>query len=431
MSKLLQKFRKRLSGPDNRLIFQEHDGYTEYFDDPQHYEIFKAALTDLRMELRMEVVLATSSYKTFIKWLTIFKESGLYNYTSSLTLDIQDINYDPVLIREPELNILSELIATSTSLTSVILYNVKLTELGTTIFYTAINSNSNIVSLSFNKDFNTWNFANHIFDIIGQNQNLRILELADIDEKLTDTIGQLFNNLRQNNSLIERLSLGFTLTNGNFEPFIQFLEAANKLNIFYFENTMNLTAINDELCDRYWSVIQRRNLTDHVDINNFTARQIQQLDLNYVRSLNIGYGTGEQEIIVEATLLFIEKLKLKDDLLAEVNIFNIDNELIYQLLALDKIISLIIPLKANDDNIEVFYKILPQLENLNTLIIIYIAGKFADDILNYVKYNSSLTQSNIRTVSGQNADHITDRNKHNQKLNSLTLIDILKQYSKK
>lgn len=427
MSKLLQKFRKRLSGPDNRLIFQEHDGYTKYFGDPQRYETFQAALTDLRME----VVLATSSYKTFIKWLTIFKESGLYNHTSKLTLDIQDINYDPVWIREPELNILSELIATSTSLTSLILYNVKLTELGTTIFYTAINNNSNITNLTFNKDFNTWNFPTHIFDSIGQNQNLRILELADIDEKLTDTIGQLFNNLRQNNSLIERLSLGFTLTNQNFEPFIQFLETANKLNIFYIENTMNLTAINDELCDRYWSVIQRRNLTDHVDISNFTARQIQQLDLNYVRSLNIGYGIGEQEIIVEATLLFIEKLKLKDDLLAEVNIFNINNELIYQLIALDKIISLIIPLKANDDNIEVFYKILPQLENLNTLIIIYTAGKFADDILNYVKYNSSLTQSNIRTVSGQDADHITDRNKHNQKVNSLTLIDILKQHSKK
>lgn len=86
--------------------------------------------------------------------------------------------------------------------------------------------------------------------------------------------------------------------------------------------------------------------------------------------------------------------------------------MVCQLLALDKIISLTIRLDPLDENIEQFYKVLPQLENLANLIIDYHRNYlFADDIITALKYNSSITMTNINVDSDEELSQILERNR--------------------
>lgn len=416
---------------ENGLFFEDDDN--PYFDNPQNYEIFKTALNDLTnqlcIKLHIRVLFQTKSHDSFIKWLHIFQESGLYNHTYYLRLDIRD-NDVALTLLDQEINMLAELVANSTSLKRIEFEKFKLTATQTVTFFEAINKNNNIKSLKFHSGFETWDFYNIISAKIAHSTNLRKLTLYDAEENLTENIGELFNNLKQHNSLIEKLNLYFVPTNQNFESLVQFLESNNKLinlNMVF----LNLFNIDIELCDRYWLITSQKNIIHNIDIYNFSARKIHQMNLDNIISLEIRYRNFEDnDVINEATISIIEKIKLKEYLLEKVKIVGFNNNLICQIIELDKIKSLFTALDLND-NIERFYKLLPQLENLNTLSTvhsdIYI---FPDEILDYLKYNTSLIDTDIRTQSNNAIDQIINRNKHNKAVNSLTLIDILKQCKK-
>lgn len=422
-----------------RLCFTKEDKYEEFFGNPERYELFKIALNN--SILRIEILFDTRSYNVFVKWLTIFKESGLYNYTSFLNLDIQKSNNSPSLILEPELNTLAELVATSQSFNGIRFDHFKLTAAGTIIFFDAINKNNNIKTLIF--ESGDYRIHEIIFDRISCNRTLRTLILHD--RVTADNLNQLFINLRINNSSIEILYLSFKLTNQTFESLIDFLESDNKLIILRMGD-MNLTDIDDKLCDRYWLIVHQKKLLIYtLVLETLTARKIQNLNLDNIDSLIIKNKNNDDSNMV-ITAVIIEKLKLKEGLLKNLSLsYNVnndfdnvnndfDNDLTCQLIALDKCISLYIPFNLRNTDIESFYKILPSLENLDTLCLGYVNFYyiFSDNILAYLKYNISLTQANIhvKQQSRHKLKQILSRNKHNKKVNSMTLIDILKQYKK-
>lgn len=389
-----------------------------------------------------------------------FKDSQWYKCVNYLYLDLKN-SYsfgdtaliDTALILEQEITTLAELVATSTSLNSIGFDNFKSTADGLTKLFDAINSNSNINSLIFyeksdhnydsddeeiNIENTIWNQSPIIFAKISANRNLSELTLHDTQGYLTNDIVKLFLALKENNSLLQKLDLSFNVTNDNLEALLQFLESDHKLTSLNIKNTMDLFAIRPDLCDRYWLIVNQKNLIYSMDIYNPTAQKISHLSLNNIISFTI--DAKDDEGAAEMLNIIIEKMKLREGLLTEVTInFSGGNDLACQLIALDKIISLTIKLDAQNTNIESFYKILPPLENLETLIIVYhrhynlnyqINYLFSNDILAYIKYNSSITSTNINVESGDELETIIMRNKHNKKVNSLTLIDILKQTKK-
>lgn len=279
----LNKFRQNLI--EHGLTFKGYNDNKLLFGDAQSYETFKSALDGLIIYTSFDI----SSYRAFVKWLQIFKDSNLYNHAYHLNLDIRNSNNwnDPAMILEDELLMLTDMVANSTSLKEIELENFKLTAGDTTIFFDAINSNNNIISLSFLSEFNTWGHYDIIFAKIAHNRELRELNLHDTDGILTDTIDQLFGKLRENNSLIEKLDLSFALTNQNFTALIQFLESDNKLIGLNIESSLDLAGVDIELCDRFWLVTNRKNLITDLNIINFTARQIELMTLDNIVSLTI------------------------------------------------------------------------------------------------------------------------------------------------
>lgn len=229
-------------------IILKDDNYEDYFNNLQNHGIFKISFQ-------------FKSYKAFAHSLQILKDLNLYNHISCLKLNIGDSNYDNVKILDNELVILSQLVASSSSLNSIKLVSFNLTEEQTKIFFDAINSNSNIKIIIFDREFDTWDYHALIFDKISHNNSLRELVLNDIYQSLFDTIDQLFNNLKDNNSLIEKIEIGFFPQNKTFEALVQFLEADNKIIILDIEYTMDAAdEVDSELFDRLWQVVKQKNI---------------------------------------------------------------------------------------------------------------------------------------------------------------------------
>lgn len=229
----------------------------------------------------------------------------------------------PGSISDQELNFLIESVANSISLNTIELVKFKLTASQTIIFFEAINKNINITSLVFDYKFDTWQHYEIIFTKISSNPHLRELELNYTGGILFENIVKLFTALQENKSLITKLSLSFTPTSKNFTALVQYLESDHKLTNLNIEDSMNFGDLEDELCDRFFTAA--KNLLTDIDINNLTAQQIQQLNLNNLTTLVINSSDeyehdSSQQSNDEITTMIIDKLNLRTNLLPELTI---------------------------------------------------------------------------------------------------------------
>lgn len=426
--------KKSHSNDEDNLYFDDEKNieYIEYTED-----YFKA-ISDYDLaqypNLKLEVSCVTKNYNRLIEFIAIFRDSNLYNQTGSLFLDITNNRGKAAQILTSEIINLSDLIRFSKSLNTIDLSHFKLSPNEIEIFFQAVN-HSNINELIFEVGF-PWRYSTKIFAKIAENKKLRNLQMYNIDGNFTREISELFYGLRLNNSPIEQISTSFRLINQNFEALILYLEADNNLTNIDFR--IDFKDIDFKLCDRFWLVINQKNLMDMLNLENLTVRKIKNLNLDNITWLTV--GENDESVMIS----IIEKIKLKDGLLDYVRLdYNTANHIIYELIKIDKVIKLFVPLKIDAIDIDQFYKLLPDLEKLENLHVYGpfdtafrydFSNIFSADIWNYLKYNSSLFNTNIEFDSDDSKQLIgdmIDRNWENHKINSLTLIDILKQYSKK